>query len=70
MLPFMVAFSLTYFLVTTAQDAAVKCECWLRFGAHVLTDIALLCFALAETFANDPRNPYALKVSKQSNAHH
>lgn len=46
--PFMAAFSLTYYLVSTAQNAAVK----------------------SEAFANDPRNPYALKVSKESNAHH
>ncbi|GJJ12044.1 hypothetical protein Clacol_006285 [Clathrus columnatus] len=45
--PFFAAFSLTFFLVSKAQDAAVK----------------------SEAFAHDPRNPYALKASKEQGHH-
>ncbi|GBE90216.1 ATP synthase subunit J, mitochondrial [Sparassis crispa] len=44
--PFIAAGSITFYLVSLAQDAGVK----------------------SETYAKDPRNPYAAQIAKES--HH
>ena len=63
---FISASLLTMFLVGKMQDMGVKCEfaisCWC---ANAFPDADV---SSAEGFKNDPRNPYAAQIAKES--HH
>ena len=76
MAPFIAASALTFYLVGSLQDMGVKCA---SMSLTVLPKISLttvLSFAtvvsitLAETYAKDPRNPYAAQIAKESQSHH
>ncbi|RPD66518.1 hypothetical protein L227DRAFT_606604 [Lentinus tigrinus ALCF2SS1-6] len=60
--PFVSASLLTWFLVGKMQDLGVKCAYSLSFSPHPLPP------RVSEGFRNDPRNPYAAQIAKQS--HH
>ncbi len=64
--PFVGASLLTWFLVGKMQDLGVKCESPLFCAPRFMTS-SHDTYA-AEGFRNDPRNPYAAQIAKQS--HH
>ena len=70
--PFFAASGITYFLVSKAQDAGVRCELFhpseTRPKLSQLTLALFFSHPLAEGFRNDPRNPYAAQIAKE--AHH
>ena len=66
MWPFISASLLTMFLVGKMQDMGVKCEFTISYrcaNACPNADVSS-----AEGFKNDPRNPYAAQIAKES--HH
>jgi len=72
--PFFAASGITYFLVSKAQDVAVRCELFhpglsdTRPKLSQLTSCSFFSHRLAEGFRNDPRNPYAAQIAKEE--HH
>ena len=73
--PFFAASGITYYLVSTAQDTAVRCAsfCLTSKSANSHPLFPPPCFPftlLAEAFRNDPRNPYAAQIAKEAHAHH
>lgn len=66
MWPFIAASSITFYLVSKAQDMGVKCASLLHFCS--VPRISSRALSAAETWRNDPRNPYAAQIAKE--AHH
>jgi F-type H+-transporting ATPase subunit j len=69
--PFFAASGITYFLVSKAQDVAVRCELSRPKPVRKLSQLTPALFfshPLAEGFRNDPRNPYAAQIAKEE--HH
>ena len=64
--PFVAASGLTFYLVSKMQDAGVKCEWTFVECCHAGVDDV---FA-ADEWKNDPRNPYAAQIAKESHAAH
>ncbi|KAH9832835.1 uncharacterized protein C8Q71DRAFT_775196 [Rhodofomes roseus] len=63
--PFAIAGAITFALVAKAQDMGVKCAFALCMPCHVSLTAHN---PPAETWRNDPRNPYAAQIAKES--HH
>ena len=64
MWPFIVAGGVTLYLVSKAQDAAVRCE---SQSVVVRNYHSVEC--AAEGFKNDPRNPYRDQIAKEEVQH-
>lgn len=67
MAPFIAATALTYYLVGTLQDMAVRCTS--QIIAPFSLVLTLTDFA-ADAYANDPKNPYAAQIAKEKAAAH
>ncbi|KAH9019794.1 hypothetical protein EDB84DRAFT_1516318 [Lactarius hengduanensis] len=65
--PFFAASGITYFLVSKAQDMAVRCALF-RISSHLPAHFFSNFSYKAEGFRNDPRNPYAAQIAKEE--HH
>ena len=66
--PFFAASGITYYLVSKAQDMAVRCALFHIFS-HLPAHTFFSNFSYkAEGFRNDPRNPYAAQIAKEE--HH